>query len=98
MAKHHRQILQRDVVDQLVVGALEEGGIDGDHRPHALAGEAAGEGHGVLLGDADVEVALRELGGIAHHARAFAHGRGDARSSRGSALAWSHSQSPKTCV
>jgi hypothetical protein len=39
---------------------------------------AGAEGHGVLLGDADVEVALRVLLVEAHHARAFAHGRRDA--------------------
>ena len=58
--EHDRQVLQRDVVDQLVVAALQEGRVDRDHRLHALAREAGGEGDRVLLGDADVEVALRE--------------------------------------
>jgi hypothetical protein len=54
----HRQVLDRDVVHDLVVGALEEGRVDRAERPHALRGEAGGEGHRVLLGDADVEAAL----------------------------------------
>ena len=56
----HRQALDRDVVDHLVVGALQEGRVDGAERAEALGGEAGGEGDGVLLGDADVEAALRE--------------------------------------
>ncbi len=58
--EHDRQVLQRDVVNQLVVAALQEGRIDRDHRLHAVACQAGGEGHRVLLGDADVEIAIRE--------------------------------------
>ena len=57
-----RQVLQRDVVDQLVVGALQEGGIDRDDRLEPFAGQAGGEGHRMLLGDADIVVARRENG------------------------------------
>ena len=60
MREHHRQVLQRDVVDQLVVGTLQERRIDGDDRLHAFAGQARGEGDRVLLRDADVEVAVGE--------------------------------------
>jgi hypothetical protein len=56
----HRQVLDRDVVHDLVVGALQEGRIDRAERLVALGREAGGEGHRVLLGDADVEGALRE--------------------------------------
>ena len=76
--QHHRQVLHRDVVDQLVVGALQEGRVDRHHRLHAFAGEARGEGHRVLLGDADIEIALRKFLRETHHAGAFAHRRGDA--------------------
>ena len=55
MREADRQILDRDVVDDLIVGALQEGRIDRAERPHALRGEAGGEGHRMLLGDADVE-------------------------------------------
>ncbi len=76
--EHHRQVLDRDVVDQLVVAALQEGRVDRDHRLHALAGQTAGEGHRMLLGDADVEVALGEALLELDHARALAHRRRDA--------------------
>jgi hypothetical protein len=36
--EHHRQVLQRHVMDQLVVTALQEGGVDGHHRLQPLAG------------------------------------------------------------
>ena len=56
----HRQVLHGDVVDHLVVGALQEGRVDRAERLQPLGGEAGREGHGVLLGDADVEDAGRE--------------------------------------
>ena len=56
----HRQVLDRHVVDDLVVGALQEGRIDRDERLEAFGGQAGGEGHRVLLGDADVEGARRK--------------------------------------
>ena len=56
----HRQILQADVVDDLIVGPLQEGRIDGHHRPEALGGQSGGKGHRVLLGDAHIEEAVRE--------------------------------------
>ena len=56
--KAHRQPLDRDVVHHLVVGALQEGRIDRAERLEALRRQAAGEGHRVLLGNADVEAAL----------------------------------------
>src|SRR5678815_5316311 len=80
--EQHRQVLDGDVVDQLVVAALQESGVDRQHRPQAFAGESGGEGHRVLLGDADVEVALREALGVLDHARAFAHRRRDGDQAR----------------
>src|SRR3989442_14068137 len=71
----HRQVLDRDVVDQLVVAALQEGRIDAQDRPHALAGEARGKRHRVLLGDADVEVAAGKTLRVLHPAGAFADRR-----------------------
>lgn len=49
-----------DVVDDLVVGALQEGRIDGHHRQVAVRGQAGGEGHGVLLADAHVHEPVGE--------------------------------------
>ena len=64
-------------MDQLVVGALQEGRVDRHHGLQALAGEARGEGEGVLFGDPHVVVAVGVFLGEADHAGAFAHGRGD---------------------
>mmetsp|Transcript_70767 Transcript_70767/g.207308 ORF Transcript_70767/g.207308 Transcript_70767/m.207308 type:complete len:414 (+) Transcript_70767:61-1302(+) len=50
----HGQLLQRDIVDQLVVTSLEEGRVDRAEGLHAARGEARGKGHGVLLRDAHV--------------------------------------------
>ena len=80
--ENDRQILQRDVVDQLVVSALQEGGVDRDDRPQTLARETGGESHGMLLGDADIVIAIREFRGEADQAGAFAHGRGDGDEAR----------------
>src|SRR5256885_11918627 len=38
--KDHGQLLQRHVVDQLVVAALQEGGVDGNHGLEAFAGRS----------------------------------------------------------
>ncbi len=48
-----RQLLDRDIADDLVVGALQESGIDRGKRLETLGGEASGEGHRMLFGDAD---------------------------------------------
>ena len=57
------QVLDGDVVDELVVAALEEGGVDGDDGLHALAGLAGGEGDGVLFGYCHVKVPFGVLFG-----------------------------------
>src|SRR5437879_5933297 len=60
-AENHGQLLDRDVVDDAIVGALQERRVDRDHRPDALRGEAPGECRGVRLGDADVEETVGPL-------------------------------------
>ena len=55
-AEDDGQVLQADVVDDRVEGALQEGGVDGAEGLEALGGQAGGEEDGVLLGDADVEI------------------------------------------
>ena len=69
-------------MDQLVVAALQEGGVDGHHGLEPLAGQAGGKGDGVLLGDADVVVALGKALLKLHQARTLAHGRRDAHQAR----------------
>ena len=56
-----RQPLDGDVVHHLVIGALQEGGIDRGKRLETFGGETACKGHPVLLGDADVEAAIWEI-------------------------------------
>ena len=73
----HRQLLDRHVMHDLVIGALQEGGIDRRERPHAFGREPGGKGHRMLLGDADIEAALGELLGELVEAGARRHGRID---------------------
>ena len=68
----------------LVESALQEAGIDGAYRTHALACQPGGEGNGVLFGYAHIKKTLRHLacqqvqtcpvrhcGGNADNARVF---------------------------
>ena len=73
------EVLQRHVVDQLVVGALQEAGVDRHHRLAAFAGHAGGQRHRVLFGDGHVEIACRVFLAEAHQTGAFAHCRSDAQ-------------------
>ena len=75
--EYHRQILQRDVVNELIVGALQERRINRDHRFEPLGGESRGEGDRMLLGNRHVVVALGESLREFNEARALAHRRGD---------------------
>jgi len=65
------------IVHHLVEGALQERGINRRDRPHALAGQTHGEGHGVLLRNAHIEKAVRKALGEFIQAGAFAHGGRD---------------------
>ena len=73
----HRQALDRDVVHDLVIGALQEGRIDRAERLVAFRREPGREGHRMLLGNADIEGALgkRLLENVDAGARR--HRRGD---------------------
>ena len=77
-AEGHRQALQADVVDDHVVGPLQEGRVDGADRPQAARGEAGGEERGVLLGDPDVVVLAGQLALELGEAGAGGHRGGDA--------------------
>ena len=56
----HRQLVQRDVTGDLVERALQERRVDADDRTQAAHREPGCERHGVLLGDTDIEEALRK--------------------------------------
>ena len=73
----HRQALDRDVVHDLVVGALQEGRVDRGERLVALGREPGRERHRMLLGDADVEGAVGKRLAENVDAGAGRHGGGD---------------------
>ena len=50
-----REVLERDLLEDLVEGALEEGAVDVHDRPGAGLGHPGGEGDGVALADPGVE-------------------------------------------
>ncbi len=54
-----RQAVQAHIQVGLVEGPAEERGVDGDHRPQAAHRHARRGRHCGLLGDADVEEAVR---------------------------------------
>src|SRR6516225_2571229 len=54
----YRQALDRDVMHDLVIGALQERRIDRRKRLVAFGGKAGGEGYAVLFGDADVKCSV----------------------------------------
>src|SRR5688572_8139081 len=58
--KDHRQVLYADIVDDLVVRALQESRVDGDHRLDALGGQPRRECYRMLLGDTNIEEAFRK--------------------------------------
>ena len=72
------QLVQRDVHQHLVEGAVEERRVDRDDRVHAAHRQAGGAGDGVLLGDADVEDALGVRRGEAVEPDRVEHRGGDA--------------------
>ena len=80
--KAHRQVLDRHVMHDLIIGALQEGGIDGAERAHALAGEARRKGDGVLFGNAHVKAAAGEEFGEFIEAGARGHGGIDGDNAR----------------
>ena len=72
-----RQVLDRHVVHDLIVGALQEGRVDGAERLVAFRRQSGREGDAVLLGDADVEGALGKCLAEDVEAGAGRHGGGD---------------------
>ena len=73
----HRQLLQGDVVDDLIVRALHKRRIDRAEGLQALHGHAGREGDGVLLGDPHVIRPLGEALPKLIDAGAAGHGGGD---------------------
>ena len=53
--KTHGQVLQGHIMHHLIIGALQEGGINRTERLIALGCEPGGKGHRMLLGNADIK-------------------------------------------
>ena len=70
------QALDSHVMHDLVIGPLQEGRIDRRKRLEALRRQTRREGHPMLLGDADIEAALREALGEFVEPRPRRHRRG----------------------
>ena len=75
--KQDRQLLNRHVVNHLIVGALQESGVDRYDRFVAANRQPGGEGDRMLLGDRHVKVLIRILFRKLDHAGAFAHRGGN---------------------
>ena len=75
--KAHRQVLDCDIVHNLIIGALQEGGINRAKWPHSLRSQSGGKGHAMLFGYADVKCAVRMCLREFVHAGAAGHGSGN---------------------
>lgn len=53
--KDHILLQQVDIVDDLVIGALQEGGVDAHHRQHSLTGKTGRKGDSMLLRHAHIK-------------------------------------------
>ena len=74
-AEHHRQMPNRAVVQNVVVGALQKRRIDRAHRPHSRCGHARGKRHRVPLGDPHVKEMVGMRLRVLDEPRAFLHRR-----------------------
>lgn len=66
-SKQHRQLLDSHIVDHLIVGSLQEGGVDRHHRLVVANRQPGGEGDRMLLGNGDVKVPIGEFLRKLHH-------------------------------
>ena len=96
--EHDVQLLQADVVDDLVVGALQERRVDRRDRLAPLEREPGGEQHRLLLGDPDVEVAVGQLALEDVQPGAGVHRGGDPDHPLVAPALRRPARSPNTCV
>ena len=76
--KGDRQVLDADVVNQLVVGTLQEGAVNSHDGLEPFAGHASRHGDGVLLGDAHIKILIGKSLLQQIKSGAGGHGSGDA--------------------
>ena len=60
-AEHDGQVLQSDIVHNIIVGALQKAGIDGNHGAASVCGKSCGKGDSVGLGNTNVKKACGML-------------------------------------
>ena len=73
--EHDVLLQQVHIVQDLIVRALQEGGVNAHHRQHALTGQTRRKGHGVLLCHAHVKEPLRRTVRKELQPGAIFHGR-----------------------
>ena len=66
----------------LIVGPLDEGGVDGRHRSETFGSQPGGKGEPVLFGDSHVETAVGISPGKGGEAGTIGHGCGDGHKAR----------------
>ena len=59
--ENDRQILDADIVNELIIGPLQEGRVDCYNRNKPLGGQPSGERDSVLLANANVEDPVGEF-------------------------------------
>ncbi len=77
--KDDGQIRKTHIVDNLVKGTLEKGGVDGNYRFKALCGQTCGKGYSMLLSDSHIHKAIWIHLGKLGQPRPFRHGRSNGK-------------------
>ena len=72
--KSDRQFLDADVMDQLVIGPLQEGAVDRNHRLETFTSHAPSQRDGMLFSNTDINVLLWD--GFLEHVQTGARGHG----------------------
>ena len=80
--KDDREFLETDIRGDLIIGALQEGGINSDNRLHAPCRQSGSKCHSVLFRDPDVKKAVGVAGMETLQADAVLHGCRDAHQGR----------------
>ncbi len=62
------QPLQTDIMNQLIITSLEEGGVDGNDRLVSFTRQSGGKGEGVLFCNPHIVVFIRKAFGKGHQA------------------------------
>ena len=75
--QHHMKMEHGHILNQLVEGALQEGGVNGYHRDHPLLGKSSCHGHCMFLRNANIKQPLGVLLHKPQQAGAPGHGGGD---------------------